>query len=332
MTLAASYALPTPDAIVPEMDDFFGNDAKALPFHAGDSPTPDDVVPEMTMMEHSQMPVTDKMEEAGMGQGHGSGEESENDGEGGEDMEALLPYIQKCQAKLPAGDMCKTLDPMMCAHSDPPPASCDECKSRLMGCVKDAAGTGAGQGSGEGSEHDVVPEMTMMEHPQMPVTDKMEEAGMGQGHGSGEEPENDGHEHHHHCQGGEQADGTFGLCMGSGDCRHGNNHCLEGVCNQEDGICKGTQGENSGPDGDGGEGGEDMAALLPYIQKCQAKLPAGDMCQTLDPMMCAHSDPPPASCDECKNKLMGCVKNMKEAEHGAGQGSGEGPEHGGSAT
>merc|ERR1712100_765856 len=275
MTLAASYALPTPDAIVPEMDDFFGNDAKALPFHAGDSPTPDDVVPEMTMMEHSQMPVTDKMEEAGMGQGHGSGEESENDGhehhhhcqggeqadgtfglcmgsgdcrhgnnhclegvcnqedgickgtqgensgpdgdggEGGEDMAALLPYIQKCQAKLPAGDMCKTLDPMMCAHSDPPPASCDECKSRLMGCVKDAAGTGAGQGSGEGpdeapehdagqgsgegSEHDVVPEMTMMEHPQMPVTDKMEEAGMGQGHGSGEEPENDGHEHHHHC-------------------------------------------------------------------------------------------------------------------------------------
>jgi len=251
MTLAASYALPTPDAIVPEMD-FFDNDANALP-------TPDDVVPEtlseMTMtvaaMEHSQMPVMDEMEEAGTGQGHGSGEEPDK---------------------------------------------------------MEEAGTGQGHGSGE------EPASILLSG----------SATMGQGHGSGEEPEN-----HHHCQGGEQADGTFGLCMGSGDCRHSNNHCLEGACNQEDGICKATQGENSGHDGDGGEGGEggeDMAVLLPYIQKCQAKLPAGDMCKTLDPMMCAHADPPPASCEECKSRLMGCVHDA--AGMGAGEGSGEGPDEG----
>jgi len=242
-------------------------------------------------------------------------------------MEALLPYIQKCQAKLPAGDMCQTLDPMMCAHSDPPPASCDECKSRLMGCVKNMkeAEHGAGQGSGEGPDEG--PEhggsATSHETPGSPSGEGPEHGGSATSHEAPGSPFNN---HHHHCQGGEQADGTFGLCMGSGDCRHGNNHCLEGVCNQEDGICKGTQGENSGPDGEGGEGGEDMEALLPYIQKCQAKLPAGDMCQTLDPMMCAHSDPPPASCDECKSRLMGCVKDA--AGMGAGQGSGEGPDEG----
>merc|ERR1711939_808245 len=125
-----------------------------------------------------------------------------------------------------------------------------------------------------------------------------------------------------HCHSGQQADGTFGLCIGSSE---------------------GTQGENSGPDGSGqspqGSGRDEngntasdhaeMQAMLPFIHQCQAKLADGGVCKTLDPESCAP-DPPPAHCEECKGKLMGCVKSLMGGANGGGSATSQGPESGAS--
>merc|ERR1711959_540482 len=118
----------------------------------GGSPTTD---PMMGGSPHDQggSPTTDPM----MG---GSGrDENGNTASDHAEMQAMLPFIHQCQAKLADGDVCKTLDPESCA-ADPPPAHCEECKNKLMGCVKSLMGGANGGGSATtdpnmgGSPHD----------------------------------------------------------------------------------------------------------------------------------------------------------------------------------
>merc|ERR1719271_2377558 len=73
----------------------------------------------------------------------------------------------------------------------------------------------------------------------------------------------------------------------------------------------------------------EMQAMLPFIHQCQAKLADGDVCKTLDPESCAP-DPPPAHCEECKDKLMGCVKSLMGGANGGGSATSQGPESGAS--